>query len=58
MIRFFDRGKHLMGCYVLDELMKKKELVQWNKDTRKERFLLVSRSGFTKKCIDRQMKRE
>ena len=38
--------------------MEKKELVQWNKDTRKERFLLVSRSGFTKKCADRMDEEE
>jgi AAA+ ATPase superfamily predicted ATPase len=42
-----------IGCNVVDELMVKKELVEWNKNNRKERFLIVSKSGFTKKCLER-----
>ena len=42
-----------IGCDVLDELMEKKELVQWNNVDRKEKFLLVSKSGFTEKCMER-----
>ena len=42
-----------VGCDVLDELMEKKELVQWHNRDRKERFMLVSKSGFTKKCLER-----
>ena len=42
-----------IGCDVLDELMEKKELVKWNNENRKERFLIVSKSGFTKKCMER-----
>lgn len=43
-------------CDVLGELMEKKELVQWNNGDRKEKFLLISKSGFTKICIDRMKK--
>ncbi len=42
-----------VGCDVLDELMEKKDLVQWHNKDRKERFMLVSKSGFTKKCLER-----
>ena len=42
-----------IGCAVLDELLKKKDLVRWNNEDRKERFLIVSKSGFTKKCLER-----
>ncbi len=41
------------GWNVVEGLMEKKELVKWNKEERKERFLIVSKSGFTKKCIER-----
>jgi len=42
-----------VGWNVVEELMKKKELVNWHNGERKERFLVVSKSGFTKKCIER-----
>ena len=42
-----------IGWNVVEELMEKKELVEWNRDDRKERFLIVSKSGFTKKCIEK-----
>ena len=42
-----------IGCNLLEELKKKKELVDWHREERKEKFLLVSKSGFTKKCIER-----
>ncbi len=42
-----------MGCDVLDQLMEKKDLVQWYNEDRKERFILVSKSGFTEKCMRR-----
>ncbi len=30
-----------------------REPVNWHNEERKERFLVVSKSGFTKKCIER-----
>ncbi len=42
-----------VGWNIVEELMEKKELVEWNREDRKERFLVVSRSGFTKKCLER-----
>lgn len=42
-----------IGCDVLEELMEKKELVKWHNEGRKEKFLMVSKSGFTKKCLER-----
>ncbi len=42
-----------IGCAVLDEMLKKKDLVRWHNKDRKERFLIVSKSGFTKKCLER-----
>ncbi len=42
-----------VGWNVVEELMEKKELVNWHNGERKERFLVVSKSGFTKKCIER-----
>ncbi len=42
-----------VGWDVVEELMEKKELVNWHNGERKERFLVVSKSGFTKKCIER-----
>ena len=42
-----------VGWNVVEELMEKKELVEWNSENRKERFLIVSKSGFTKKCLER-----
>jgi len=40
------------GCDAVRELKRKADLVQWRKDTREESFLLVSRAGFTKSCLD------
>ena len=40
------------GWNVVEELIKKKELVHWRNEDRKERFLIVSKSGFTKKCLE------
>ncbi len=42
-----------VGWNVAEELMEKKELVEWNNEERKEKFLIVSKSGFTKKCLRR-----
>ncbi len=42
-----------IGCDIIDELMEKKDLVRWHDEDRKERFLIVSKSGFTKKCMER-----
>ncbi len=47
-----------VGWNLVEELMEKKELVQWNNKNRKERFLVVSKSGFTKKCMERMDKEE
>ncbi len=42
-----------VGWNIVEELMEKKELVEWNREDRKERFLIVSKSGFTKKCLEK-----
>ncbi len=42
-----------IACNVIDELMEKKELVKWHNEDRKEKFLIVSKAGFTKKCIEK-----
>ncbi len=42
-----------IGWNVVEELIEKKELVQWHNEDRKERFLVVSKSGFTKKCLEK-----
>ncbi len=42
-----------IGCSIIDEVMEKKDLVKWHNEDRKEKFLVVSKSGFTKKCIER-----
>ena len=47
-----------VGCDVLDALKKKSALVGWNREKRRERFLLVSKSGFTKKCMERMKSEE
>ena len=41
-----------LGWNVVEGLMRKKELVNWHNGERKERFLLISKSGFTKKCLE------
>jgi len=38
---------------VVEELKRKANLVDWYNEVRKERFLVVSKSGFTKNCLDR-----
>ena len=45
--------KRLTGWNVVEELMEKKKLVKWNSEKRKEKLLMVSRAGFTKKCLER-----
>ncbi len=42
-----------VGWNVVEELMEKKELVKWHNEDRKEKFLIVSKAGFTKKCLER-----
>ncbi len=42
-----------VGWNVVEELIGKKDLVQWHNEERKEKFLIVSKSGFTKKCLER-----
>ncbi len=41
-----------VGWNVVDELKRKAKLVQWRCNNRKERYLIVSKSGFTKKCLE------
>ncbi len=38
---------------VVEGLKKKADLVQWHKNDRKERYLIVSKSGFTKRCLEK-----
>ena len=42
-----------VGWNTVEELKEKKKLVQWHNGDRKEKCLVVSRSGFTKKCTER-----
>jgi len=42
-----------VGQNVVDNLMEKKDRVVWHNEDRKERFLIVSRSGFTSRCLER-----
>jgi len=42
-----------VGKDVAENLLRKKELVDWNKDRRKEHFAIFSKSGFQKSCIER-----
>ncbi len=42
-----------VGWNAVEELMRKKELVKWHNGERREKFLVVSKSGFTKKCLER-----
>ena len=47
-----------MGWDVVKELFRKAELVQWRNYDRKERYLVVSKSGFTPKCLERMESEE
>ena len=38
---------------VVEELKQKAQLVDWHNKIRKERFLVVSKSGFTKSCLEK-----
>ncbi len=38
---------------VVEEFQRKAELIKYHKKHRKENYLIVSKSGFTKRCIDR-----
>jgi AAA+ ATPase superfamily predicted ATPase len=38
---------------VVEELKQKAQLVDWHNKIRKERFLIVSKSGFTKSCLEK-----
>jgi len=38
---------------IVEELKQKAQLVDWYNKIRKERFLVVSKSGFTKNCLER-----
>ncbi|MHC1568062.1 MAG: DUF234 domain-containing protein [Candidatus Syntropharchaeia archaeon] len=42
-----------VGWNVVEELIEKKDLVKWYNEDRKEKFLIVSKAGFTKKCLER-----
>lgn len=41
-----------VGKELVEELLKKKELVDWNKGRRKEYFAIFSRAGFTESCSE------
>jgi AAA+ ATPase superfamily predicted ATPase len=41
------------GVKTLDELKLKSERIQWRKGSRTEKYLMVSRSGFTDGCLER-----
>jgi len=38
---------------IVEELKQKAQLVDWHNKIRKERFLVVSKSGFTKNCLEK-----
>ena len=40
------------GVGVLEDLLDKSKYVRWNNSTRVERFMVVSKSGFTQKSVD------
>ena len=40
-----------IGVNILKELISKAQLVDWNKNNRKEKFILLSKSGFTQELI-------
>ena len=40
------------GVGVLEDLPDKSKYVRWNNSTREERFMVVSKSGFTRKAVD------
>lgn len=40
-----------VGMNVLKELISKAQLVEWSKDKRKEKYILLSKSGFTQELI-------
>jgi len=42
-----------VGTEVLDRLKSRAPLVRWGKPGRKDKFLMVSSGGFTKKCLER-----
>ena len=42
-----------VGCALLDSLKEKAELVDWKRKKRTEKYMLVSRAGFTRKCLER-----
>jgi AAA+ ATPase superfamily predicted ATPase len=46
-------GKKPISCKIVEELKRKSGLVQWRQNSRREFFLVVSRSGFTKTCIEK-----
>ena len=45
-------SKNKIGTKVLSSLESKKEKVQWKNKTRKERFVLFSKTGFRKSLVD------
>lgn len=40
--------ERMAGTEVIEELLEKKELVEWRKGRRREYFMLFSKKGFTK----------
>ncbi|MCK4458876.1 MAG: restriction endonuclease, partial [Methanosarcinales archaeon] len=40
------------GVGVLEDLLDKSKYVRWNDGVRVEQFMVVSRSGFTRKAVD------
>ena len=40
------------GLGVLEDLLDKSKYVRWNNSTRVGRFMVVSKSGFTRKAVD------
>lgn len=51
---FFIESKwsiRLIGMNILDELIAKAKTIDWNRDSRKEKYVLLSKSGFTQDLI-------
>jgi len=46
------------GWDVVEDLLQKAELVQWHNHDRKERYMIVSKSGFTPQCLERMKSEE
>jgi len=49
-------SKKLLGNNILKELISKSQRVDWNKENRKEKYILLSKSGFTQELIKKSKK--